>query len=40
MDEFVLDFLEKGSITPIDIVMEISGLSYNQIKSISKTITI
>ena len=33
MEEFVLDFVEDGSITPIDIVIEITGLSYEEVKS-------
>ena len=39
-DEFVLDFTELGSITPIDIVSEITGLSYDEIRSISETINL
>jgi hypothetical protein len=35
MEEFVLDFVEEGSITPIDIVMEITGLTYEEVKNFS-----
>jgi len=40
MTEFVLDFVEPGSITPIDIVIEVTGLSYEEVKSIAEIIAI
>ena len=40
MDEFVLDFVEEGSITPIDIVIEITGLTYEEVKSCSEILVI
>ena len=30
MEELVLDFIEDGSLTPIDIVSEITGLAYEE----------
>ena len=38
MEEFVLDFVEEGSITPIDVVMDITGLTYDEVKSCSSII--
>lgn len=40
MDEFVIGFMsdDPDGITPIDIVMDVTGLSYDEIKSCSKTI--
>ena len=40
MEEFVLDFIEEGSITPIDIVMEITGLTYEEVKSCSEILVV
>ena len=40
LEEFVLDFVEVGSITPIDIVMEITGLTYEEVKSCSEILVI
>lgn len=40
MEEFVLDFVENGSITPIDIVMEVTGLTYEEVKSCSEILLI
>ena len=39
-DEFVLDFVCEGSMTEIDIVSEITGLTYDEIRSISEILTI
>lgn len=39
-EEFVLDFVEEGSITPIDIVSDITGLSIKEIRSCAEIITI
>lgn len=38
MEELVLDFVEKGSLTPIDIVSDITGLTYEEIRSCSECI--
>jgi len=40
MEEFVLDFVEEGSITPIDIVMEVTGLTYEEVKSCSEILVV
>jgi hypothetical protein len=42
MDEFVVGFIsdEPDGLTPIDIVMDVTGLSYSEVKSCCKTITI
>ena len=40
MEEFVLDFVEEGSITPIDIVIEITGLTYEEIKGFCEILVI
>ena len=39
MEEFITDFIE-GEIVPIEIVSEITGLTYEEIRSVSKSITI
>lgn len=39
-DEFVLDFVEDGSMTPIDIVSEITGLTYEEIRSCSEILVV
>lgn len=39
-DEFVLDFVENGSLTPIEIVADITGLTYEEIRSCSEMVTI
>jgi len=39
-DEFVLDFAGEGSMTPIDIVAYITGLSYEEIRSCSEILII
>jgi len=33
MEEYVLDFVQKGSITAIEIVQEITGLSYDDLRN-------
>ena len=40
MEEFVLDFVNEGSLTSIDMVMEITGLTYEEVKSCSKILVI
>ena len=40
MEEFVLDFVEEGSITEIDVVMEVTGLTYEEVKSCCKILVI
>ncbi|WKZ60788.1 MAG: hypothetical protein QY309_04740 [Cyclobacteriaceae bacterium] len=42
MDEFVIGFMseEPDGLTPIDIVMDVTGLTYDEIKSCCKVITI
>jgi hypothetical protein len=38
--EFVENFSSEGSLTPIDIVSDITGLTYDEIRSCSKIIII
>ena len=38
MEVFVLDFLYKGSVTEIYNVMDVTGLSYEEILRACKTI--
>ena len=40
MEEFVLDFVEEGSMTEIDVVMEVTGLTYEEVKSCCKILVI
>ena len=40
MEEFVLNFVREGSITPIDIVMEITRLTYDEVKSCSEILVV
>ena len=40
MEEFVLDFVEEGSLTEIHVVMEVTGLTYQEVKSCSKILVI
>lgn len=40
MDEFVLNFTNNEGLTPIHIVMEITGLTYDEVKSSCEIITI
>lgn len=40
MTEFVLNFVHPGSITPIHIVMDVTSLSYDEVKSVAEIITI
>jgi hypothetical protein len=37
-EEFVENFTSDGELTPIDIVSEITGLTYNEIRSCSKIV--
>ena len=39
-DEFVEDFTSDGELTPIDIVSEITGLTYDEIRSCSKIVRV
>ena len=39
-EEFVEDFTSDGELTPIDIVSEITGLPYDEIKSCSKIVRV
>lgn len=39
-EEFVEDFTYDGELTPIDIVSEITGLTYDEIKSCSKIVRV
>jgi len=39
-EEFVEDFTSDGELTPIDIVAEITGLTYDEIRSCSKIICV
>jgi len=33
MEEYIIDFIQKGSLTPIEIVKEITGLSYEDLRN-------
>jgi hypothetical protein len=37
---FVFDFVYKGSLTPIDIVEDITGLTVDEIKKVSEILII
>lgn len=37
---FVCDFVYKGSLTPIDIVEDITGLTVDEIKKVSEILII
>jgi hypothetical protein len=39
-EEFVLGFVDDDSITPIDIVSEVTGLTYDEIRKCSETIIV
>ncbi len=39
-EEFVEDFTADGELTPIDIVSEITGLTYDEIRSCSKIVRV
>lgn len=39
-EEFVEDFTSDGELTPIDIVAEITGLTYDEIRSCSKIVCV
>ena len=39
-EEFVQDFTSDGELTPIDIVSEITGLTYDEIRSCSKIVRV
>lgn len=39
-EEFVEDFTSNGELTPIDIVAEITGLTYAEIRSCSKIVRV
>ena len=38
IEEFVEDFTSDGELTPIDIVAEITGLTYDEVRSCSKIV--
>lgn len=42
MDEFVVGFMqgEPEGLTPIDIVRDVTGLTYNEVKSSCEVITL
>lgn len=41
MEEFVLNFLKgKENLTPIDIVSDITGLNYDQIRNVCNVIMV
>jgi len=37
-DEYVLEFVDENSMTPIDIVSEVTGLTYEEIRSCYSTV--
>jgi hypothetical protein len=39
-EEFVDGFTSDGELTPIDIVSEITGLTYDEIRSCSKIVRV
>ena len=39
-EEFVENFTSDGELTPIDVVAEITGLTYNEIRSCSKIVCV
>lgn len=39
-EEFVEDFTSDDELTPIDIVAEITGLTYDEIRSCSKIVRV
>ena len=39
-EEFVENFTSNGELTPIDIVAEITGLTYDEIRSCSKIVCV
>ena len=39
-EEFVENFTSDGELTPIDIVAEITGLTYDEIRSCSKIVLV
>lgn len=39
-EEFVEDFTRDGELTPIDIVAEITELTYDEIRSCSKIVRV
>ena len=39
-EEFIEDFTSDGELTPIDIVSEITGLTYDEIRSCSKIVRV
>ena len=40
MEEFVLEFIDEGSITEIDMVSEITGLTLDEIRNSFTVITV
>lgn len=41
-DEFVVGFMsgDPDGLTPIDVVMDVTGLSYDEVKSCSEVVSI
>ena len=39
-EEFIEDFTSDGELTPMDIVSEITGLTYDEIRSCSKIVRV
>ena len=39
-EEFVENFTSDGELTPIDVVAEITGLTYDEIRSCSKIVCV
>lgn len=39
-EEFVEDFTSDGELTPIDVVSEITGLTYDEIRACSKIVRV
>ena len=40
MEEYVLNFVESEELTPIDVVSDLTGLTYEEIRSTCKIIKI
>ena len=40
MEEYVMDWVHEGSLTHIDIVCDITGLSIYEVRQVSETLKI
>lgn len=40
MEEFVIGFMGDDSLTPIDIVSDITGLTYDELRSLKECVCI